>query len=129
MKENFWFVNGKKVTVSQEVYSLLRYSYAKEREIESGMHTKKYSQETIYFTELQPWHFQKQTGWMEEKVLDRVMVEQIMESLSEKERYFVREYFWKERSIRSIARSMRVTERTVYRFRDSVLTKIREKFL
>lgn len=66
---------------------------------------------------------------MEEKVLDRVMVEQIMESLSEKERYFVREYFWKERSIRSIARSMRVTERTVYRFRDSVLKNIREKFL
>lgn len=88
MKENFWFVNGKKVTVSQEVYSLLRYSYAKEREIESGVHTKKYSQEMIYFTELQPWHFQKQTGWMEEKVLDRVVVEQIMESLSEKERLF-----------------------------------------
>lgn len=59
----------------------------------------------------------------------RVMVEQIMESLSEKERYFLREYFWKERTVRSIAQSMKVTERTVYRLRDSVLKKIREKFL
>lgn len=129
MKENFWFVNGKKVMVSQEVYSLLRYSYAKEQEIESGVHTKKYSRKTIYFTELQPWHLQKQPEWIEEQALARVMVEQIMESLSEKERYFLREYFWKERTVRSIAQSMKVTERTVYRLRDSVLKKIREKFL
>lgn len=129
MKENFWFVNGKKVMVSQEVYSLLRYSYAKEQEIESGMHTKKYSRETICFTELQPWHLQKQPEWIEEQALARVMVEQIMESLSEKERYFLREYFWKEQTVRSIAQSMKVTERTVYRLRDSVLKKIREKFL
>ena len=129
MKENFWFVNGKKVIVSQEVYSLLRYSYAKEREIESGVHTKKHNGETIYFTELQPWHFRRKTESMEEQVLARVMTEQIMNSLSEKERYFFREYFWKERTVRSIARSMRVTERTVYRLRDAALKKIREKFL
>lgn len=126
-EENFWFVNGKKVPVSPQVYAILKNTYSKEREIDNGIHTKKESEENIYFTSLDEHQGTDTLDDMEHEILIKMLIQQLLSNLNENERLVIKRYFFDGATLAEIQHELLCSLITVKRIKKRALDKMKEK--
>ena len=126
-KEKYIYVKGKKVTVSDEVYKAYKKQINHEAHLNRlGKKHKVYGFED-YKIDLNS--IADENVDVEKIIETKMMIEdlyQALEKLNDEERKVIESLYFKEMTIRDLAKEQQVSSKKVFSFRNKILKKLRE---
>ncbi len=141
-KDYFLIVDGQRIQVSKEVYEEYYYWERQERyfmndlkkgkvsvDPETGETTILPSKEVSYeqyFRYGEPSMMRKEG--VDEQIIDRIILDEVMQEMSEEERELIWELFFLEKTERQVSEALHIARTTLRHRRNRVLAKLKQFF-
>ncbi len=139
MSKKYTAKNGITVEVSEELHEYLKKSDRKIRYIEKDLKRSKYEidmkEETVTVIASREdsldrlmdigKEYPQQSSDFRESLIEKIMLEQALDKLNEKERYLIVQLFYLRRSERDLAKELGVSQYTVNRDKHKILKKLK----
>jgi len=125
-KEYYIELNGKQIPVSEEVYYAFKRPAWRERKRRQVRSENELSLETLSDD---GFEVSDETALVDEIVEDKLLLDMLMEALSElteDERFLIDALFYKNRSEREVAASSCISQQAVNKRKKKILTKLRD---
>ena len=143
MSKKYIIKNGASVEVSDEVYKILRKWDRRIKYVEHDLKETRYiiNQENATVKEIPSredsldrltalgFDFADRPADFRESVIDKIMLDQALEKLSDEERYLITQLFYFGRTERELAEELGVSQYTVNRNKHKILKKLREEII
>ncbi len=140
MSKQYIMKNGIAVEVSDEVYEILRKSDRRIKYVERDLKETRYiiNQEKANVKEIPAredsldrltalgFDFADQTTDFRESVIDKIMLDQALEKLSDEERYLITQLFYFGRTERDLAGELKISQRTLHDKKHRILCKLHD---
>ncbi len=140
MSKKYIIKNGTAVEVSDEVYKILRKWDRKIKYVEHDLKETRYiiNQEKETVKEIPSredsldrltalgFDFENRTADFRESVIDKIMLDQALEKLSDEERYLITQLFYLGRTERELAAEMHQTQQNINKIKQRILCKLYE---
>ncbi len=140
MSKQYIMKNGIAVEVSDDVYEILRKSDRRIKYIERDLKKTRYiiNQEKATVKEIPAREdsldrltalgldFADQTTNFRESVIDKIMLDQALEKLSDEERYLIIQLFYFGRTERELAAELHQTQQNINKIKQRILCKLYE---
>lgn len=140
MSKKYIIKNGTAVEVSDEIYEILRKSDRRIKYIERDLKETRYiiDQEKATVKEIPAREdsldrltalgldFADQTTNFRESVIDKIMLDQALEKLSDEERYLITQLFYFGRTERELAAELHQTQQNINKIKQQILCKLYE---
>ncbi len=140
MSKQYIMKNGIAVEVSDDVYEILRKSDRRIKYIERDLKETRYiiNQEKATVKEIPAREdsldrltalgldFADQTTNFRESVIDKIMLDQALEKLSDEERYLITQLFYFGRTERELAAELHQTQQNINKIKQRILCKLYE---
>ncbi len=140
MSKQYVMKNGTAVEVSDEIYEILKKSDRRIKYIERDLKETKYiiNKEKATVKEIPAREdsldrltalgldFADQTTNFRESVIDKIMLDQALEKLSDEERYLITQLFYFGRTERELAAELHQTQQNINKIKQRILCKLYE---
>ncbi len=140
MSKQYIMKNGTAVEVSEEVYEILKKSDRRIKYVEHDLKETRYiiNQEKATVKEIPAredsldrltalgFDFADNSTDLWESVIDKIMLEQALEKLSDEERYLITQLFYFERTERELANELGQTQQNINKAKQKILCKLYE---
>jgi len=140
MSKKYIIKNGTAVEVSDEIFEILKKSDRRIKYIEHDL------KETRYIIDLEKatvkeipsredsldrltnlgFDFENRTADFRESVIDKIMLDQALEKLSDEERYLITQLFYFNRTERELAAELHQTQQNINKIKQRILCKLYE---
>ncbi len=140
MSKQYVMKNGTAVEVSDEIFEILKKSDRRIKYIEHDLKETRYTidQKKATVKEIPSredsldrltalgFDFADQTTDFREKVIDKIMLDQALEKLSDEERYLITQFFYFGRTERELAAELHQTQQNINKIKKRILCKLYE---
>ncbi len=140
MSKQYVMKNGTTVEVSDEIYEILKKSDRRIKYVERDLKETRYiiNKEKATVKEIPAredsldrltalgFDFADQTTNFRESVIDKIMLDQALEKLSDEERYLIIQLFYFGRTERELAAELHQTQQNINKIKQRILCKLYE---
>ena len=140
MSKKYILKNGTAVEVSDEIFEILKKSDRRIKYVEHDLKETRYiiNQEKATVKEIPSredsldrlmalgFDFTDSATEFDEAVVEKIMLEQALEKLSDEERYLITQLFYFNRTERELAAELRQTQQNIHKIKQRILCKLYE---
>ena len=140
MSKKYILKNGTAVEVSDEIFEILKKSDRRIKYVEHDLKETRYiiNQEKATVKEIPSredsldrlmalgFDFADSATEFDEAVVEKIMLEQALEKLSDEERYLITQLFYFNRTERELAAELRQTQQNIHKIKQRILCKLYE---